>query len=75
MDDVHKHITNGECYGKLLLTFTNERLFLRLALFNLAANKLPKESSCFVCRSLTDHKLVLVPYQGRYNFRHMYPPA
>jgi len=70
VDNIHKHITDEQSHGKLFLTLTNERLFLRLARLHLATNKLPQKPSRLVRRPLADHEFIFVPYQGCYYFYH-----
>ena len=71
VDDVHKHVTNRQSHGEFFLTLANERLFLRLARLNLAANKLPQKPSRLVRRTLADHEFIFVPYQCCYYFGHV----
>ena len=67
MDYVHKHVADRKCHGKLFLALTNERPFFCFAWLNLAANKLPKETSRLVRRALADEQAALiVPDEGGY---------
>ena len=70
VDNIHKHIADGESDGKLFPAFTNERLFFGFAGFYFTADELPKKSSCLVRRALTDHKLFALPDESRYHFGH-----
>ena len=70
VDNIHKHIADGQRDDKLFPSFPNECLFFGFAGFYFTANELPKKSSCLARRALTDHKLFTLPDESRYYFGH-----
>ena len=72
MNNIHKHITNRERYGKFFPTFADELLLFCLAWFHLTADEFPQKASGFMRRALTNHKFIFIPYQGCHYFCH-YP--
>ena len=72
VDNIHKHITNREENIQFFLSLSYERLFFCFAWFYLATDKLPKESSCFVCRALANHELVATPNECCHYFSYLF---
>ena len=72
MDYIHKYVTNIYRHRKLFSALADESLFLCLSCLDLATNELPKEASRFMCRALTNHKFIVLPDEGGYNFKYFY---
>jgi len=68
MDDFREYITYGQSDRQFLLTFPDKSLLFCFTGLNFATNKLPKQASILMCRPLTYHEIVTVPYEGSYYF-------
>jgi hypothetical protein len=62
VNDIHKHVTDRQRYGKFLSALSDECLLFCFSGFNFATNELPKESSRLVRWALADQKLIIIPY-------------
>ena len=71
MNHIHEYLAHIQCDRQFLLTFPDERLFPGFSWLYLTAHKLPQQPSGLVGRALANHKLVLIPDQGRNYFGHL----
>ena len=69
--DLHKDLANANGDAKLLHAFTDECLFSRFSLFELATNEFPKQGASLCFGALTDQKFVIAPNQRGCNFDHI----
>ena len=68
---LHKNLPHVHGDVQLLAALAHQRLLFCLTGLYFAAYKLPEQSTRLVLGSLTYHKSVFVPYEGRYYFCHI----
>ena len=64
MVDVAEFVADFHCYTELLAAFANECLLMRLARFELSADKLPQKSVALVRGAAAYHESVALPDEG-----------